>query len=113
MYDDLRKALEQREREIANRIQNIDADKTKTSGPLSADSEEQVVELENNEVIDGIDEISRSELNDIRAALQKIADGTYGTCETCQKPIPIERLNALPNAVRCIECEEKHENAGT
>lgn len=111
MYKAIKKSLEQKEREITNRIQSIDADKTRTSGPLSADSEEQVVELENNEVIDGIDEISRNELDEIRAALQKIADGTYGKCETCQKPIPIERLEALPNAARCIKCEEEHENA--
>lgn len=111
MYKNIKKLLEQKEREITNRIQKIDADKTRTSGPLSADSGEQVVELENNEVIDGIDDLSRNELDEIRAALKKIADGTYGMCEACQKPIPIDRLEAIPNAARCIQCEEEHENA--
>ncbi len=109
MFEELKKQLEEREKQIVARIQNIGADKTKEKGPLDADSEEQVVELENNEVLDGLDEISRSELVDIRAALDRIADGSYGKCADCNETIPINRLEALPNALRCIQCEEKAE----
>ncbi len=112
MFENIRKQLEEREQQIVTRIQNIDADKTKEDGPLNADSEEQVVELENIEVLDGLDEMSREELADIRAALDKIADGSYGTCTDCNESIPIKRLEALPNAIRCIQCEEKSEQAG-
>jgi RNA polymerase-binding transcription factor DksA len=42
-------------------------------------------------------------LEDIRRARQRIADGTYGACEVCGKPIPDERLEARPWAVRCVE----------
>lgn len=111
MHAKIRNALEAREREILSRIQNIDKDKKRTKGPLSADSEEQVVELENNEVLDSIDDITRRELDDIRAALAKIEDGSYGICTSCNKPIPEKRLEALPYAVRCVGCEEEHENS--
>lgn len=111
MYKKIKSALEKREREILSRIQKIDSDKKRSKGPLSADSEEQVVELENNEVLDEIDEITRRELDDIRAALAKIEDGSYGTCAACKEPIPEKRLEALPNAIRCIKCEEEHEKS--
>lgn len=38
----------------------------------------------------------------IEGALQRLDDGTYGTCTTCGEPIPAERLEALPAADRCI-----------
>jgi len=49
------------------------------------------------------------QLQAIDAALQRIAEGTYGTCRDCGQPIPIERLEALPAATRCITCERRHE----
>ena len=39
--------------------------------------------------------------DDIDAALQRIADGTWGTCVTCGKEIDAERLDALPQAAYC------------
>ncbi|HSO28237.1 MAG TPA: TraR/DksA C4-type zinc finger protein [Anaerolineales bacterium] len=46
-------------------------------------------------------------LYDVRKALQRIEDGTYGTCENCGKPIDVERLEALPEANLCVECQSK------
>ncbi|MGH9225688.1 MAG: TraR/DksA C4-type zinc finger protein, partial [Acidimicrobiales bacterium] len=43
-----------------------------------------------------------AELNDIDYALQRISDGTYGTCEACGKPIREERLEAVPAARLCL-----------
>ena len=34
------------------------------------------------------------------------------TCSTCGRPIPLERLYALPDADRCVPCQEAHERAG-
>lgn len=45
----------------------------------------------------------------IRAAQQRMADGTYGTCANCGKQIPIERLEALPHATLCIDCQAASE----
>ena len=41
-------------------------------------------------------------LAQVRVALAKTQDGTYGTCEVCGKPIGEERLQARPWAVRCV-----------
>jgi DnaK suppressor protein len=48
-------------------------------------------------------------LNLIDDALRRIKEGAYGVCETCSKAIPMKRLQAMPHAVMCIECQEKEE----
>lgn len=42
----------------------------------------------------------------IESAQQRIGDGSYGTCQRCGKPIASERLEALPFAAYCIDCQE-------
>jgi DnaK suppressor protein len=41
----------------------------------------------------------------VDAALERLAAGTFGTCVRCGTPIPAERLEALPWAPRCIDCQ--------
>jgi DnaK suppressor protein len=41
-------------------------------------------------------------LTDVERALEKLADGSYGTCDVCAKPIGVERQEALPWAVLCV-----------
>jgi len=43
-------------------------------------------------------------LGDVERAQVKVADGTYGYCDRCGSPIPPDRLEALPWAVRCMSC---------
>ena len=50
-----------------------------------------------------------SELVDIEHALRRLDDGTYGTCEVCGKPIPEERLEALPATRLCLEHQAEAE----
>jgi len=44
-----------------------------------------------------------AEIGDLDAALRKIDDGTYGTCEICSKEIPPDRLEAIPGTRTCID----------
>jgi len=46
-------------------------------------------------------------LDEVEAALAKIADGTYGTCEQCGQEIAPARLEAKPAARLCISCASK------
>ncbi len=46
----------------------------------------------------------------VRAALNRIADGSYGECLNCGKTIGQKRLEALPWSAYCIDCQEKIEN---
>jgi DnaK suppressor protein len=47
----------------------------------------------------------RRVLRDVVAALQKIDDGSFGNCERCGEPIADKRLEALPFARYCIDCQ--------
>ena len=44
-----------------------------------------------------------AELADVAHALERLEEGTYGTCEACGKPIGEERLEALPAARFCLK----------
>ncbi|HYI73952.1 MAG TPA: TraR/DksA C4-type zinc finger protein [Gaiellaceae bacterium] len=57
------------------------------------------------ELDEGLEENADHLLEEVGAALSRIEDGTYGTCVACGKPIPPERLEAIPYAARCIEDE--------
>lgn len=43
----------------------------------------------------------------IEVAMAKIDAGTYGLCESCQEPIPFERLEAMPYANACVACQQR------
>jgi DnaK suppressor protein len=45
-------------------------------------------------------------LRNVRAALARIADGGFGTCQHCDEEISSKRLNAIPWAPFCIRCQE-------
>lgn len=46
-------------------------------------------------------------IEQVDAALARIAAGTFGICVTCGQPIAAARLEALPAAAHCIECQKK------
>jgi hypothetical protein len=50
-------------------------------------------------------------LQDIKDAIGRIDDGTYGTCSHCGKEIPTERLEVMPFAKLCVDCEENLESS--
>jgi RNA polymerase-binding transcription factor DksA len=50
----------------------------------------------------------REALDDVDAALGRLRDGTYGTCEVCGKPIGTARLEAMPATRYCIVDAAKH-----
>ncbi len=47
---------------------------------------------------------------EIDEALKRIEEGKYGKCMSCSKKIPVRRLNAVPYAKHCIQCQSKEEN---
>lgn len=53
----------------------------------------------------------RAAVAQITAALNRIAEGTYGTCTRCARRIPSARLEVLPHAAACIECQSHAEAA--
>lgn len=106
-YAEYREALLAKRRELLERVTAIASDK---QHPASADSEEQAVELENEEVLSALDEEARETLNQVDQALHRIEQDEYGLCRLCGNPIAPARLRAIPQAALCIECAGKQES---
>lgn len=51
----------------------------------------------------------QEELEAIDTARTRIAEGGYGNCIECGKPIPLKRLKAQPTATRCVACQSTYE----
>ncbi len=56
-----------------------------------------------------ISDQQNAELKDITHALDRIADGSYNTCEMCSEDIGIARLKAKPYAKYCMTCRPLYE----
>ena len=46
-------------------------------------------------------------LSKVNRALDRVNAGTYGICESCGNPIPVERLDVLPYSTLCVECASR------
>lgn len=87
--------------QLEERLAHLKKDMSKSH---SADSSEQAVERENDEVLEGIGQETESAIQDVRAALVKISEGSYGNCSRCGAAINPQRLEALPETGHCVTC---------
>ncbi len=100
-YAQIAAQLEARLAELVARAEGIEAE---LRTPLDDDSEEQAGERADDEALEGVDAVLRDEAAEVRAALARIAAGTYGTCTGCGATIARARLEAQPTAAHCIAC---------
>ena len=100
---EVRKALEQKKKELETRLERIHANLRRGT---EADSKERAKQFEDNEVVDALGNEARTELKKISSALQRLETGDYGICTECGLPINSGRLEVYPYADECIECAE-------
>jgi len=115
-YNELKRMLEERRREIQAEVQGRMRD-VRAEGTWGSKQSDVVDAVESSEA-DIQDEIEfaliqmKSEtLNKIVDALARLEQGDYGNCFECGEEIAEKRLRALPFAVRCKDCEEAREVA--
>ncbi|MBN1394453.1 MAG: TraR/DksA family transcriptional regulator [Pirellulales bacterium] len=65
-----------------------------------------------DEISSQLAEVESRELSRIEYALERMRDGHFGVCEGCGTNIPLARLNALPYATYCIQCQREAERQG-
>lgn len=94
--------LEKRHAELATVLRNRDAIAIEKS-PDALDEVQHAAEREL--AIRNLDRESHLFRN-VRTALRRIEEGTYGTCLHCEEDISPKRLNAVPWAPYCIKCQE-------
>ena len=117
--EQLRSALELRKEQL---LQELDAVQRDTLAVASAASRGQADPAgsprdQANSMADGMvrdAEAARdhAELTAVRAALERMADGSYGECTDCGQGVGAARLLAQPHAARCIACQSKAEARG-
>jgi RNA polymerase-binding transcription factor DksA len=99
----LRARLETRLGTLLARVRKIEGDLRQSH---DRDWQERATELENDDVLEGLDELGRAEVRELRAALHRMDAGKYGFCVACGEPIGAERLRAVPTAAKCRVCAE-------
>ena len=100
-YQGLREQLVTRMITLQDRASRIEQDLRK---PGDRDSVERANEIENDEVLEGLDDITLAEVGQLRQAIDRIDHGTYGACTNCGAQIDAARLEALPAATTCVRC---------
>ena len=99
--DSYEKILRDRQRELYRRLHKIEAD---FEEPRNPDDDDRATERSNDEVLDEMGQAGQDELRAIDAALDRIANGTFGICVKCGREISQERLKAVPYTPFCREC---------
>ena len=110
-YNDLKKMLEERRRELLSAVQDKMRD-VRAEGGRERDVLDQgeSSEVDIQEDIEfALIQMKSETLNKINEALRRLDEGTYGNCFECGDEIAQARLRALPFAVRCKDCEEERE----
>ncbi|SIO12600.1 transcriptional regulator, TraR/DksA family [Parasphingorhabdus marina DSM 22363] len=97
----VRHALVQRSEELQKRLGRVE---NELSGPHSKGFAEQATEREQDEALSGQEQVFERELAQIRAAIARIDDGTYGQCMRCGEDIAPKRLEVQPEAPICMAC---------
>lgn len=101
-HDGIRAALlDERARLLGDREETIVAPDQMTYGSQAAAASQVFAQQRDLALRDRADH----QLVLIDEALARLDAGTFGTCVRCGRPIPAERLEALPWAPRCIDCQ--------
>lgn len=108
----LRSQLDGERKHLLAELEQLKADSSppeeRREGSPFGKREEEAAESFELEKRIALEKQTREHLAEVKHALQKFEDGTYGLCDVCQKPIAPARLEVLPEASLCIDCKAKN-----
>jgi len=114
-YEELKRILEERRREILAQVQEKLREIRTPKGESDSHGEPDTMDAANGIVQDDIEfaliQMKSETLHHIEDALARLDASTYGNCFTCGEEITERRLRALPFTIRCKDCEERKEVA--
>jgi DnaK suppressor protein len=84
--------------------------KSEATAPVQLDSSigrlSRMDAIQSQQIALGLKARQQQALLRVRSALEAIRSGSYGLCRRCKAPISIDRLEAQPDAVACVQCAE-------
>ena len=98
--DRLRSIIEVHEIE-RNEVRLAETAAERSPDPEYADGGSMAFEVEKEL---SVDLNTKDLLAQVEQALEAIEEGTYGTCRTCEAPIPVARLEVIPHTTLCVDC---------
>lgn len=99
LYAPTREMLERERAAVISRMEAI------TRDALDIEVESDGVPPSSYEREHALTDMLNGRLIEIESALSKINGGTYGICAMCSQEIPVRRLQALPFATHCVQCQ--------
>jgi RNA polymerase-binding transcription factor DksA len=111
--DKVEARLRERADEIAKRLHSVRGGDEETRDNELADYDQHPADQGTETLEQELDEtrlaVLESEAKDVATAQQRLEDGTYGKCIVDGEDIPTERLEAIPEALRCIEHQKQYD----
>jgi len=95
-------------REQVDRLSAAGAELAEETGPPDLGVDQGFAEADSIGVerdrLSTLEAMARRRLDEVDAAVSRLDAGTYGACRTCRRPIPVARLEAVPEASQCVPC---------
>jgi DnaK suppressor protein len=105
-----RKRLEETRDELDRSIMFLQGDRpAEGAADVLPDPADAGSNLSETERVEAVISVAKQQLAEVLDALHRIDDGSYGTCADCGKPVPEGRLDAKPEAARCVACQGKRD----
>ena len=105
-----RKRLEGTRDELDRSIMVLQDDRPlEERGEVAPDPADAGSNLSETERTEAVITVAKQQLAEVLGALHRIDDGSYGTCADCGKPVPEGRLEAKPEAARCVACQGRRD----
>ncbi|ADN02610.1 TraR/DksA family transcriptional regulator [Spirochaeta thermophila] len=108
--EQMKEKLLEMKREI---LMNLAQENEELEELISNENEKDLVDIAANDldrrILNSLEGHELRRLNQIDAALARIENGKYGYCLKDGKPIPRERLEAIPYALYCLDCQKELE----
>jgi DnaK suppressor protein len=105
-----RKRLEGTRDELDRSIMVLQDDRPlEERGEVAPDPADAGSNLSETERTEAVITVAKQQLAEVLDALHRIDDGSYGTCADCGKPVPEGRLEAKPEAARCVACQGRRD----
>ena len=104
-----KKILMEKKEEIGAKISEAYSESREVETGIAQDIADKAESSYTKEFLLSLSDAERKQLFLIDEALKRIEKDEFGICQMCQKNISKKRLNAVPWAPHCIECQEKAE----